>query len=188
MSLSEQNKQQFEELLKPLVSSVAELKKSNENLTILITDIKSDLVGSIEIQGEEIAKLHVQVNDLSTKNNNLVQALAECDNKFVTNESQVISRTTLETRLQEIEIQLAEKNKYSERIIAMESQLAMKENDIKQLQQNIFETQRYHRETIVFLENRCDNLEQYGRRPSLRLDGIPPVKNESLEEFGRGSC
>ena len=56
MSLSEQHKQQIQELLQPLVLSVADLSKSNENLTLLITDIKNDLVGSITKQGEEIAQ------------------------------------------------------------------------------------------------------------------------------------
>ena len=183
MSLSEQHKQQFQELLQPLVLSVADLSKSNENLSLLIPDIKKDLVGSITKQGEEIAKVYEKVNVLSNSNNNLANALAECEKKIVTSESHIISQTTLENRFQEIENQLVEKNYFNEKICDFESKLAAKDNIISSLQQNIYEMQRYHKETITHFENKCDDLEQYGRRPSLRLDGIPSNKDETPDSL-----
>ena len=71
-----------------------------------------------------------------------------------------------------------------DKIDALTQKLAEKDKKIEELQKKVFEFEvkaDYTEKRFELLERRLDDYEQYSRRTSLRVNGIPYDQNETAE-------
>lgn len=149
----------------------------------MITDIRTELFSSLIKQKAEIDFLNEKVNTLTINNSDLAFKFSETKIIVNTVESNVLNCTELGRRIDEIENKLVSHSNLKQKIEEIESTLIIKENVINLLQSKCYDIEMSHRRSSEYFERKCDELEQYGRRPSLRIDGIPVEKNENPDKL-----